>query len=387
MERLLRIYRQEERLVAGLMSGTSLDGIDVALVRIKGSGATTQVEPLAFKTIPYSAEERQDILAACSLEKVDVAAVCRLNFQLGELFAAAVIDICRETGLTLSKLDIIGSHGQTIRHLPGNSTLQIGEPAVIAERTGVITVADFRVRDVAAGGQGAPLVPYSEYLLYRDATKTRVLLNIGGIANVTVLPAGAGPEAVVAFDTGPGNMMLDACIEKLTGGRARFDSGGSMASQGAVHTGLLAELLGHPYVVLHPPKSTGRETFGRSYSEGLVDKFTAQGVSAEDLMATFTLFTARSIALGYHNFIFPTYQADEVVVSGGGSHNRTLLAMLRQELSGLAVFTQEDLGISSDAKEAIAFAILANETVSGQTNNLPAVTGARRPVVMGKISL
>ncbi|MDR3564971.1 MAG: anhydro-N-acetylmuramic acid kinase [Negativicutes bacterium] len=387
MERLLRIYRKEERLVAGLMSGTSLDGIDVALTRIRGCGAKSEIELIAFKTIPFTFEIRQELLAVCAKQSSDVELVCRLNFTLGELFAAAVKEICQESGIALADLDIVGSHGQTIQHLPGDSTLQIGEPAVIAERTGVVTVADFRVRDVAAGGQGAPLVPYTEYLLFRHATKNRLLQNIGGIANVTLLPASATPEDVMAFDTGPGNMMLDACMEIITGGSEHFDRDGQLAAAGTIHTGLLQELQGHPYFMAPPPKTTGREAFGTEYTAGVVKKGLANGVSAADMMATFTAFTAASIADSYRRFIFPRCRVDEVIVSGGGRLNRTLLTMLRQELPGVRVLTAEDIGFCGDAKEAVAFAILANEAISGQTNNLPAVTGARRPVIMGKILL
>lgn len=370
------------------MSGTSLDGIDVVLLRLSGCGVRTKAELLAFKTLPYASEIRRELLAVCRKDTSDVEAICRLNFRLGELFAAAVIDICRENCISLADLDIIGSHGQTIYHLPGNSTLQIGEPAVIAERTGVITVADFRVRDVAAGGQGAPLVPYTEYILYQDSLKTRLLQNIGGIANVTVLPAGGGPGDVAAFDTGPGNMMLDACTEIVTAGKARYDKDGDLARCGVVHTGLIRELMEHPYLLQHPPKTTGREMFGSEYTERIVRNYLAQGISAADILATLTCFTARSIANSYRKFIFPYHQTiDEVIVSGGGSHNRTLLTMLQRELGKIPVRIQEDMGFSSDAKEAVAFAILANETVSGLANNLPGVTAASRPVVMGKILL
>lgn len=387
MERLLRIYRKKERLVAGLMSGTSLDGIDVALVRISGSGVASKVRQVAFQTIPFPDGLREELLAVCVKQTSDVEAVCRLNFRLGEALAAAVGGVCAGSGVALAELDIIGSHGQTVFHVPGDSTLQIGEAAVIAQRTGVVTVDDFRVRDVAAGGQGAPLVPYSEYILYRDPVKSRLLQNIGGIANVTLLPAGAGPGEITAFDTGPGNMVLDACMAILTGGRERFDRDGRMAGSGEVDGGMLQELLSHPYFSQPPPKTTGRETFGAEYSEGVVGKYLGQGLAAEDVMATLTAFTARSIARAYRDFVFSCCRAEEAVVGGGGRLNPTLMAMLRRELPELTILTQEDLGFDGDAKEAVAFAILANETVSGLPNNLPAVTGAYRPVIMGKISL
>lgn len=387
MERLRRILSKQRRLVAGLMSGTSLDGIDVALVYIQGSGADTRVEQVAFQTVPYETRIRENILAACRRDTSDVEMICRLNFVLGELFADAVCAACRETGIRPAELDLIGSHGQTLWHRPGESTLQIGEAAVIAERTGVPTIADFRVRDVAAGGQGAPLVPYTEFILFRDRHKCRLLQNIGGIANVTVLPADVRPETVTAFDTGPGNMMIDACINIVTNGWKQFDENGEMAARGSVQHEMLAELLAHPYLGQSPPKTTGREMFGEQYTVNLVGKYLQRGARAEDLAATLTYFTAQSIIDAYRSFIFPRYRCDEVIVCGGGSHNRTLMSILRQGLPEIPVLTLEALGFSSDAKEAVAFAILANEALCGRTNNLPGVTGARAPVIMGKISL
>ncbi|MEN6566727.1 MAG: anhydro-N-acetylmuramic acid kinase AnmK [Veillonellales bacterium] len=386
MQRLLRLYEKRERLVVGLMSGTSLDGIDAVLVKITGNGIHSQVSQIAFKTVSYDAATRQSIREVCRPETSTAAKICSLNFVLGGLFADAVIDVCREAGIRLSDLDLIASHGQTIWHQPGISTLQIGEAAVIAERTGVITVADFRVRDVAAGGQGAPLVPYSEYLLYRHPRNTRLLQNIGGIANVTVLPAGGGAETVTAFDTGPGNMMLDFAVGMLTNGRLQYDTGGEWARKGCVNESMLAGLMSHPYMNQSPPKTTGREVFGDQYTAEVVGKNLAHGVNTADILATLTCFTAKSIAAAYRRFILPLYKIDEVILSGGGSHNQTLVARLRRELPDIPVRLQEELGFSSDAKEAVAFALLGNEAISGHSNNLPAVTGARIPVVMGKIS-
>lgn len=387
MKRLLDLYKKKHRFVVGLMSGTSLDGIDVALVKIDGSGTLSQVKQIAFKTIYYTASNRQRILAACQRDTSDVERICSLNFDLGELFASAVIEVCRENSVALADLDLIGSHGQTIWHHPGNSTLQIGEAAVIAERTGIITVSDFRVRDVARGGQGAPLVPYTEHLLYHHPLKTRLLQNIGGIANVTLLPEGSNQESIIAFDTGPGNMMIDFAVDMLTNGRQKFDQDGEIASRGKVDTRMLAELMTHPYLSQPPPKTTGREVFGNQWTAKILTETQARGVSATDIIATLTCFTAKSIAESYRHFLFPQHKIDEVIIGGGGSHNQVLMNMLRSELSSMPVHTQEELGFSSDAKEAIAFAILANEAISGNANNLPAVTGARGPVIMGKISL
>jgi len=387
IERLQQLINQKQRLVAGLMSGTSLDGIDVALVKITDSGIDTQVEQVAFKTIAYLPDVRQAILAACQPEASSVSSICSLNFILGQLFADAVCHVCQENDIDIKELDLIGSHGQTIWHQPGISTLQIGEAAVIAAQTGAVVVADFRVRDVAVGGQGAPLVPYTEYLLYRHPVKTRLLQNIGGIANVTVLPKGCSPEDIIAFDTGPGNMMIDACVHRLTNELQQYDNNGEIAARGTVFRPMLSELMAHPFFKQPPPRTTGREVFGNTYTNELVTKYLAHGINPDDIVSTLTFFTAASIADSYRRFILPQQTIDEVIIGGGGSHNPTLLAMLRRELPSIPIYTQEYLGFSSDAKEAVAFAILANETISGRTNNLPAVTGAKTPVIMGKISL
>ncbi|MBP2651425.1 MAG: hypothetical protein H6Q74_2250 [Firmicutes bacterium] len=387
IDRLQQLIHKKQRLVAGLMSGTSLDGIDIALVKITDSGIHTHVEPVAFKTIEYLPKVRQAILAACHPETSNVSSLCSLNFFLGQLFAEAVCHVCQENNIDINDLDLIGSHGQTIWHQPGISTLQIGEAAVIAAQTGAVVVADFRVRDVAAGGQGAPLVPYTEYLLYRHPVKTRLLQNIGGIANVTVLPAGCSPEAIIAFDTGPGNMMIDACVDRFTKGQQHYDKNGEIAARGTVSSPMLAELMAHPFLKQQPPRTTGREIFGNTYTDEIVTKYWARGVTSDDIVSTLTCFSATSIADSYRRFIIPQHKIDEIIIGGGGSHNPTLLAMLRRELPAIPICPQEYLGFSSDAKEAVAFAILANETISGHTNNLPAVTGARLPVIMGKISL
>lgn len=385
IERLIKLINKEERLVAGLMSGTSLDGLDVALLRIKGSGINTQATLLDFRTFPYENCIRSSILSCCE-NTACTQTICELNFTLGEIFAEGVLQICSDNGIPLKELDLVGSHGQTIYHIPGSSTLQIGEAAVIAERTGTVTVADFRVRDVAAGGQGAPLVPYTEYILYRHQYKNRALQNIGGIGNVTVIPAASAIYDVYAFDTGPGNMMIDGCVVLMTNGKETFDKEGFYAAQGKVSPAMLEELMSHPFISKIPPKTTGREEFGMEFTRNIINKYNAAGLSFFDILATLTRFTARSISRSYASFISDKHKLDEIIIGGGGSHNKTLLTMLKEEFKGIKVITQEDLGFSSDAKEAIAFGILANETINGMANNLPKVTGAERPVIMGKIS-
>ncbi|WP_134685664.1 anhydro-N-acetylmuramic acid kinase AnmK [Brevibacillus migulae] len=376
--------------IIGLMSGTSLDGIDAALTRIEGSGMETKVELIDFLTLPFSNEIKREIMAGTSPELSNVQLLCSLNVKLGELFADAVEAICRKNSLPFSQLTAIGSHGQTMYHQPMQegkyvpSTLQIGEPAIIAYRTNTLVVSNFRTMDMAAGGQGAPLVPYTELILYRDEQKSRLLQNIGGIGNVTVIPKGAAGDDVYAFDTGPGNMIIDELCRMLFD--LPYDKNGELAAQGTVDQALLASCMRLPFLTQSPPKSTGRELFGKHFVERLVRAFAH--VSKHDLLATMTMFTAASIAESYKQFVFPKQHIDEVIIGGGGSYNLTLLRMLRERLGeNCRVLTQEDLGFSSEAKEAIAFAILANETLHRLPGNLPSATGAREPVILGNLTL
>ena len=376
--------------IIGLMSGTSLDGVDAALTRIEGCGMETKVELIDFLTVPFSAEIKQEIMAGTSPELSNVQLLCSLNVKLGELFADAAEAICRKNNLPYSQLTAIGSHGQTMYHQPvleGSyvpSTLQIGEPAVIAYRMNTLVVSNFRTMDMAAGGQGAPLVPYTELILYRDEQKSRLLQNIGGIGNVTVIPKGAKGDDVYAFDTGPGNMIIDELCRMLFD--LPYDKNGELAAQGKVDEALLAACMRLPFLAQSPPKSTGRELFGKPFAERLVRE--NAHLSKHDLLATMTMFTAASIADSYKQFVFPRLHIDEVIIGGGGSYNLTLLGMLRELLDkDCRVLTQEDLGYSSEAKEAVAFAILANETLHRQPGNLPTATGAREPVILGNLTL
>ncbi|MEH7436882.1 anhydro-N-acetylmuramic acid kinase AnmK [Neobacillus drentensis] len=375
--------------VVGLMSGTSLDGVDAALVKIDGCGLRSKVEFIEFVSIPFSTDVKKDIHDALSIDTSNSQQICSLNFQLGEIFAAAVIAVCQKADFPLERLDLIGSHGQTIYHQPSHegkfipSTLQIGEPAVIAYRTKTMVVSNFRTMDMAAGGQGAPLVPYTEMILYGSSEKSRLLQNIGGIGNVTVLPKQAAIHDVYAFDTGPGNMMIDYLCQKFFD--RPYDEGGTIGKQGQVNKKLLDECMSIPYVLASPPKSTGRELFGAALVEKLVSNYSQ--VSLEDFVATMTRFTARSIAENYKTFIFPKTDIDEVIVGGGGSYNDTLMTMLQEELIDHArVYKQEDFGYSSEAKEAIAFALLANETLNHLPSNVPSATGAKHSVILGNIT-
>lgn len=355
--------------VAGVMSGTSLDGIDVAIVEIHAHRVST----IGFQSTPYSENVRRAILGV-SNTTVTTREISQLNFRMGEIYARAVLRACRSYG----PVKLIGCHGQTVYHEGGSNTLQIGEAAVIAERTGVPVVSDFRQRDIAAGGQGAPLVPYLDYLLFRHPRRTRVALNIGGIANITVIPAGAAREEVVAFDTGPGNMVIDALATEYTAGKQNFDRGGRIAAQGKVNRELLHRLLADPYYRKAPPKSAGREQYGAEFVAAL--KQTQLPLS--DLIATATALTAATIASAAARFA-----PAELIVSGGGANNPQILAYLSAFLPAVALGTSADYGVAIDAKEAVAFAVLAYETWRRRPSNLPSATGARRAVLLGKLTL
>jgi anhydro-N-acetylmuramic acid kinase len=374
--------------VAGLMSGTSADGVDVAIVEI----TRRKVELLAFEMFSYRPALRGEILRMCRPESASVDSICHYDFVLGEVFADAVVGLCSNSGIPLASIDLIGSHGQTIHHNARGkrygrklirSTLQIGEPSVIAQRTGITTVADFRPRDIAAGGEGAPLVPYADYILFAHKRLSRAVQNIGGISNVTFLPNGCSRSELIAFDTGPGNMVIDSIIRLTTDGKRNFDRNGKMAERGAVDRELLSDMLRHSFLRRRPPKSTGREEFGAAFAEQLYRRAVENGLSNADLVATVTAFTASSIARAYRR-ILPT-MPDEMILCGGGAHNRALVKMLRAELPDVKMLLTDDFGISVDAKEAVSFAILAWATMKGMTNNVPAATGAEQPVVLGKI--
>ena len=403
---------RRSRLIVGLISGTSMDGIDAALVRISGPATQPRVRLVAFETLAYSVSVRQTILRIATGESATAGEISQLNFLLGELFAEAALRACGTGRVSPSRLAAIGSHGQTIYHQGAptresrrsiTSTLQIAEPSVIAERTGAPVVADFRPADMAAGGQGAPLVPMVDYLLLRDARKGTVALNIGGIANFTVIPADAKPEQVFGFDTGPGNMLIDGLVRHFTKGQKAYDAGGRWAAKGRVLEPLLEEMLRHPFFALAPPKSAGREQFGQNFigqfflnrrsSDSATGKRrmtkqigNQQSSIIDDLLRTATELTARTIADALERFVLGKIAVHRLIVSGGGAHNRLLMARLTDLLPDLCVHRSDEFGLDVDAKEAIAFAVLADRTMHGLFGNLPSVTGARRPVVLGKIS-
>lgn len=376
--------------VVGLMSGTSGDGVDAALVEITRSRKGLDIRTLAFNALSYPRSLQQRILAASA--SGSVAEICHLNALLGEWFANAALGVIRTAGLRPKDIDLIGSHGQTVHHLPHGvkdagvgsirSTLQIAEPAVIAERTGITTVANFRPRDIAAGGQGAPLTPGVHALVFRHSRRARLVVNLGGISNVTYLPRGKGVGGVIAFDTGPANMVLDGLMYRATDGRVSMDRDGRLASRGKPDGRLLTKLLAHPYLSKHPPKSTGREIFGAPMVEELLAIQEARQLSIETLLATCSRWTAESVGTARR---WIQGGIDEVIVGGGGVRNRAIMAHLADVFSPAPVMTFDAIGWDSKAFEAVAFAILAYQTVMDQCGNVPSVTGASHPALLGCI--
>jgi len=396
-------------IVAGVMSGTSADGINVALVNVSGAGFDTRFELLAHHEYPYPRSVRRAVLAAMNAGRASVADLARLNFLLGELYAAAVLATQKKAGV---EAELVGCHGQTLYHQGETvpylgkriaATWQTGEGAVIAARVGAPVVSDFRPADMAAGGKGAPLVPFLDYLVYRDAQAGRIVQNLGGIANLTAIPAGASPEDVVAFDTGPGNMVVDAVMERLY--RKPYDRDGRVAAKGKPLEAVLKVLLKYSFFRRKPPKTAGREEFGREFVADFLRR--CGRARKEDVVATATALTARSIGEAITKLVLsagakaqsqagsfgtakavPLHLFSEYVVSGGGAKNRTLIAMLRAEVEPLRLTlrSSDEFGVPSDAKEAVAFALLAYETWHQRPSNIPAATGARRPVILGKIS-
>jgi anhydro-N-acetylmuramic acid kinase len=381
LERLAAARGRRERLVVGLLSGTSADGTDAALCAIEGFDESTRLTMRAFVSTPFARPLRERIFRVAD---VTASELCDLDVLLAEAFADAAHAVCAAAGVAMADVDLIGSHGQTAVHHPRSAgrlgaTLQIGEGAVIAERTGCPVISDFRVRDVAAGGEGAPLVPLVDHLLFRAPGRRRALQNIGGIANVTLV--GQRLEELVAFDNGPGNMPLDTVARAASGGAETFDRDGARGARGRVDPVLLAELHRHPYLARPIPKTTGREDFGKEFVYPLLARFADR---KDDLLATLTRFSAEAIARSYRE-VLPA-MPDEVFVSGGGALNPTLMRHLAELLAPIPVQSVSALGMAPEAKEAVAFAVLANQTLFGAPGNVPAVTGAAGPRVLGKLS-
>jgi anhydro-N-acetylmuramic acid kinase len=392
-------------IVAGVMSGTSADGINVAIVRIMGKGLNTRFSLLAHHQVSYEPAVRAKILSLMNAKSASVAELSRLNFLLGDLYAEAVLEAqCKNS---IAKLDLIGCHGQTLYHQGEPApflrskareakwgkrdvaaTWQIGEGGVLAARVGAPVVSDFRPADMAAKGKGAPLVPFLDYLVYRHRSRGRILQNLGGIANLSAIPAGAPADKVIAFDSGPGNMVIDQCMQQLYG--RPFDRDGAVAAKGTVHEDVVRAILQQAFFRQPPPKTAGREEFGREFTRRFIQRF-ARGARKQDIVSTATALTARSIGDALKRFVFAgaeTKQFHDYVVAGGGANNRTLVKMISDEISqsGLKLQASDDFGIPAEAKEAIAFAVLAYQTWHRMPGNVPSATGAARPAILGKIS-
>lgn len=375
------------KLAVGLMSGTSLDGVDTILIEIEGSGETTKFKVIDFECYELEAPLKTKISENMSIETSSVKSICSLNFELGHVFATAVQEICKKNHMETSELAFIASHGQTLYHLPKAelpyfaSTLQLGEPSIIAHRCKTKVISGFRGMDMAAGGEGAPLVPYVDTLLFRNAAKTVALHNVGGIANTTILKKKGSLEDILAFDTGPGNMIVDALCMHFYG--EGYDQNGDHASSGIVNQSLLDQWLSFPFFKIKGPKSTGRELFGADFVARIIDQAKIDTIRPNDLIATATAFTARSMAMAYADV---PYDIDEVIVCGGGAYNKTLLRYLSEALPNIEVTTLEAHGFSSFAKEALAFAILGNERLHGRPANVKSATGAEAYVILGSIT-
>lgn len=393
MKNFIELTEKEERFVIGLMSGTSVDAVDAALVKITGSGTDTRLELLGFIEYPFAPEIREIILKNTVNETAQLENICRLNFVIPQIYSEAIKELLYQLDFPREKIDLIGSHGQTIQHLPGKenfygyngaSTLQIGDPAVLAKLTGVVCVGDFRVGDMALGGQGAPLIPYFDYLIFRSDKKNRLLLNIGGISNFTVLPRKCTIEEIRAFDTGPGNMLLDLLVKKYF--NLQYDINGEKARSGKFNEDLFnALVVKDNFIERTPPKSTGREYYGMNFLESCFQEF--NNLSPEDWLNTLTYYTVYGIYRNYEKFVKPTTEVNELVVSGGGAKNKFLLELLKEKFDGVEVKIIDEIGLSGDAKEAVCFAVLANETINGNPSNVPGATGASRSAILGKICL
>ena len=372
----------------GIMSGTSLDGIDVALCKIKGFGLDTDIKLVKLKTYPYSDDLLADIKKSLNLKTSDAQLLCSLNFKLGKEYALATNALIKEVGLDNSDINFISNHGQTIYHQTKSkdglvkSSLQLGDAATIAYECKTTVVSNFRAGDIAAGGDGAPLVPFVDYLLYRSKDKSIALHNVGGIANTTILPRNCSIEGVTAFDTGPGNMMINQAMEVLYD--KAYDNNGDIASTGNLIAEMFDELMTHDYLSQEPPKSTGRELFGVEYTDSIMKKYSNQ--LNENIVHTLTVFAAESIIKAYKDFVLPAQDLDQIIFTGGGAYNKFLIDYIKSQLPTIEVLTFEDVNENSDAKEAIAFAVLGNETLNHNYNNCPSATGARGKVVLGQVN-
>ncbi len=388
MKKFLSLFNKKSRIVIGVLSGTSVDGVDSVLLKIRGNGINTKIDVLDFESYPIKKELKEYILKCSSTNTGNAENICKLNILVGHLFAQSINKLISRNNLLTKDIDLIGSHGQTIYHFPFNqklfsfntkSTLQVGDISVISNQTGITTVGDFRTADISVNGDGAPLVPYLDYILFSSRTFNRVLVNIGGISNVTFLKRSGKQKDVIAFDSGPGNMMIDYLTKKLF--NKKYDKDGRISSKGKINPGLFKMICSNDnFYKKNPPKSTGREYYSEKFIEDIL-RFSGK-ILPEDIIATFTYFTAYTI---FHNV--KKFRADELFVSGGGARNKTLMNYLKDLFKNIEVKLMDMNGINPDNKEAVLFAVLANELISGNKTNLPSVSGSDRKVYLGKISI
>ncbi|HJY64217.1 MAG TPA: anhydro-N-acetylmuramic acid kinase [Ignavibacteria bacterium] len=390
--KFIKLLNKKSRLIIGLLSGTSVDGIDAVIVRITGSGPGIKIKIIDFITHPIPLSVKKSVFKNSSNKTAKIEEITRLNVIVGALFSDAVLKLLKKNKVNASDVDIIGSHGQTIHHLPGldkflgykvKSTFQIGDPAIIANLTGITTIGDFRIADCAVGGDGAPLVPYLDYVLFRHKKRNRALLNIGGISNITIIPKNSAKDKVIAFDTGPGNMLIDGVATLLF--NKGYDKNGMIARNGRLDEELFSYLKSDKYFKLHPPKSTGREHYGSEFIGKIIKK--AKGNVKADLVRTVTEFTAYSVWYNNEMFIKPKHKIDELIVSGGGAENPEIMNSLKKYFKETKVRKMNDFGITVNNKEAVLFAVLANECIAGNAANMKSVTGSTRDVILGKISI
>jgi len=387
-------YKDKLKII-GLMSGTSCDGLDIALIEISENGIDTKFKFITGKSVPYTLLQKNAIQKLISSRIISINDISQLNFYLPQIWSEMVTSFLKENNLDPSQIDLIGSHGQTVWHQPEKiefvdqsicSTLQISDPSVLAQLIGITTVGDFRVADVALGGQGAPLIPYFDWIFFNQFKKNIISVNIGGISNLTFIPKDGDINKVIAFDCGPGNMLIDGTMQKLF--NKPFDKDGEIASEGKFSEKLFDFIRSNDkFVELKPPKSTGREQYNESFLKDILKFSLDNQINKNDIISTLTRYTAYSIHQNYKLFVKPQSQIDEIVVAGGGAHNKSIMLQLEKYFSSIMVTTISKYGIDIDLKEAIGFAILANETTKGNPSNIPQVTGARKPAILGKICM
>jgi len=394
MRKLLSIIKKKKRKVIGLLSGTSADGIDAGLLQISHLRGGIKVNQLGFKTFPFSRKIQRELLKIADPSFLNLDEALRMDQALGEVFAEAVISFIKSLKLQSANIDLIGSHGQTIRHLPVltrslqrevRASFQIGNPSVIASKTGIITVGDFRSSDIAAGGEGAPLSPLGHFILFEKENTPQAILNLGGIANFTILFGNKKIEDVFGFDTGPANMLIDSLTKRFF--ERRYDKNGAIALSGKIHPKLLNILKRNPYFDLKPPKSTGREEFGEKFIKGILKYKKRFSINKKDIITTSSELVVWSIWDAYQRYVMPEIRIKRLVISGGGAHNRYFIKRLKQLFYPVEVLTSDKLGYHPDFLESMLFALLADLTISGISGNIPKVTGAKKTAILGKICL